>query len=65
MTPNQIKTRRLELGLTTAELANCLQITETELLKIESGESTVYTNKAFEEAFDHLEEVVFGTYAGA
>ena len=65
MTPNQIKLRRLELGLTVSELATCLQITTNELLKIESGESKAYADRAFEEAFERLEEVVFGTFAGA
>jgi transcriptional regulator with XRE-family HTH domain len=65
MTPNQIKLRRLELGLTVAELANALQITENELLQIETGKSALYESKAFEEAFECLEEIAFGTYAGA
>jgi transcriptional regulator with XRE-family HTH domain len=65
MTPNQIKVRRLELGLTVEEFASCLQITENELRRIESGESRIFESEAFEEAFSCLEEIAFATYAGA
>lgn len=65
MTPNQIKLRRLELGLTIGELAAALEITEIELRQIESGQSSVYTTAAFEEAFAQLEEREFLTFVGA
>ena len=65
MTPNQIKCRRLELGLTVGELAGVLNVTENELTAIESGASQLYMSKAFEEAFAVLEERVFGTFCGA
>lgn len=65
MTPNQIKLRRLEFGLTVSELAIALQLTENELLQIESGKSALYESRAFEEAFECFEEIAFATYAGA
>ncbi|MFZ2493236.1 MAG: helix-turn-helix domain-containing protein [Thermoanaerobaculia bacterium] len=65
MTPNQIKLRRLELGLSLSELAAALEITETELQLIESGQSDLYTNAGMEEAFALLEEREFLTFVGA
>lgn len=65
MTSNQIRNRRLELGLTLDELAFALDVDQTELLRIEAGESDTVRTRAFEEAFDLFEERVFGTFAGA
>lgn len=65
MTPNQIKLRRLELGLSTSELAAALEITENELRLIEAGESNIYATASFEEAFAQLEEREFLTFVGA
>ena len=65
MTPNQIRCRRLELGLTVSELAGVLNVTENELTSIENGTSQLYMSEAFEEAFAILEERVFGTFCGA
>jgi predicted transcriptional regulator len=65
MKPHEIKRRRLELGLTVAELAETLQVTQRELLLIESGDSRLYESAAFEEAFEVLEESVARTYHGA
>lgn len=65
MTPRQIKLRRLELGLSVAELAAELQVTEKELTAIEEGVSTLYETKAFEEAFERLEERAYATCVGA
>ena len=65
MTPTQIRARRVELGLTVAELASVLNVTENELSAIESNSSQLYMSEAFEEAFEVLEERVFGTFAGA
>jgi predicted transcriptional regulator len=65
MTPNQIKCRRLELGLTVDEFAFALNISEDEMLRIEAGESDYCRCEAFEEAFAVLEERVFGLMVGA
>jgi transcriptional regulator with XRE-family HTH domain len=65
MAPNEIRTLRLELGLTVDELAFALNITEAELLQIEAGESDLCRNPAFQEALDCFEERVFGTFVGA
>lgn len=64
MTPEEIRSRRLELDLTVDELAFALNLTEAELLKIEAGESNRHLTAEFEEAFDCLEDLVFWTYAG-
>lgn len=65
MTPNQVTCRRLELGLTVEELAFALNIEESELRRVEAGESAFCCSAAFEEAFDVLEERVFGLLVGA
>jgi transcriptional regulator with XRE-family HTH domain len=65
MTPEQIKSRRLELGLTVDELAFALNLTRQEVIQAESGESDYCTRRSFVEAFDLFEERVFGTFAGA
>ena len=65
MTPQEIKRRREELGLTVDELAFALNLTEAELMAIEAGESRLHLSPRFLEAFDEFEEKVFGTYVGA
>jgi predicted transcriptional regulator len=65
MTPEQVKCRRLELGLTAAELAYALRLDAEEICRIEAGESDLCVCQAFEELFDEFEERVFGTFAGA
>lgn len=65
MTPDQIRHRRLDLGLTVEELACALQLTPDELRCIESGESLYCVTSAFEEAFAALEERVVGLLVGA
>jgi DNA-binding transcriptional regulator YiaG len=65
MTPTEIKRRRLELGLTIDEMAFALNVTEAELTAVESGESDLHKGARFREAFEILEERVFGTYVGA
>ncbi len=65
MTPNQVKIRRLELGLTVDELAFALDLPVSELRLVESGDSDLCRQKRFEEAFDLFEERVFGTFVGA
>lgn len=65
MKPNQVKSRRLELGLTVAELAFALDMDADEILRIETGESDRCRCAEFEEAFDAFEEKIFGTFAGA
>lgn len=65
MKPNQIKVRRMELGLTVAELAAALQLTENELLMIEAGDTAFCESDAFEDTFAEFEERVFYTFAGA
>jgi transcriptional regulator with XRE-family HTH domain len=65
MTPNQVKCRRLELGLTLPELAFALNVDEAELRRIEAGESSGCCSEEFEEAFALLEERVFGLLVGA
>lgn len=65
MTPNQIRSRRMELGLTVDELAFALDVDQSELFRIESGESDAARTRDFEDAFDRFEERVFGTFAGA
>jgi transcriptional regulator with XRE-family HTH domain len=65
MTPNQVKSRRLELGLTVLELGYALNMDPQELARIESGESDGCRCREFEEAFDEFEEKIFGTFAGA
>lgn len=65
MTPREIIERRLELGLTTDELAFALNVTEEEMLRIEAGKSEYCHTPAFEEAFAILEERVAAMFAGA
>ena len=65
MTPNQITCRRLELGLTLDELAFALGISPIELHRIETGQSESHRSREFMDAFDVLEERVFGSYVGA
>ena len=65
MTPGQIRRRRVELGLSVAELAEILMITERELEAVEAGQSYMCTTAAFEEAFAILEERAFATFVGA
>lgn len=65
MTPSQMKLRRLELGLTENELAFALNITEEEVRRIEAGQSDFCYCAQFQEAFDALEERVFGLLVGA
>ena len=64
MTPAQIRSRRLEMGLSTAELAAILQLTENELLQIERGQCGQLLSDSIEDAFGMLEERLFATYAG-
>jgi len=65
MKPHEVRARRLELGLTVRELAFAIQVEETELLRIEAGESDLCRCREFEDAFAAFEERVFGTFAGA
>lgn len=65
MTPNQMKCRREELGLTEDELAFALNITEEEVRRIEAGQSDFCYCARFAEAFDELEARVFGLLVGA
>ena len=65
MTPGQIYRRRVELGLSVAELAEILMVTERELEAVEAGQSHMCTTAAFEEAFAILEERAFATFVGA
>jgi len=65
MTSEQIRAWRVELGLTVDELAFALNISEADMNAIEAGQSELHRTKAFKEAFDCLEERVFGTYVGA
>ena len=64
MTPKQVTSRRLELGLSVAELAAILNLTENELLQIERGHCGKVVFDAIEDAFGMLEERLFATYAG-
>lgn len=65
MKPHEVRSRRLELGLTVRELAFAINVDEAEILRIEAGESDLCRCQEFEEAFDEFEERVFGTFAGA
>lgn len=65
MKPNQVQSRRLELGLTVSELAFALKLDAEEIRRIEAGESDLCRCREFEEAFDEFEEKIFGTFAGA
>jgi predicted transcriptional regulator len=65
MTPNQIRLRRLELGLTVEELAWALDISNDEMERIEAGLSEYCRCAEFEEAFAELEQRVFGLFVGA
>ena len=64
MTPNQIKARRLELGLTADEMAWALNISEAELLQIEGGDARSCAVVDFDEAFALLEERLFSMMVG-
>ena len=64
MTPSQVHSRRIELGLSLAELAAILQLTESELHLIECGRCGSSIAPAIEDAFEILEERLFSTYAG-
>ena len=57
--------RRLELGLTVAELGYALKLDAVEIELIESGLSDLCTCREFEDAFDEFEERIFATFAGA
>ncbi len=65
MKSHQVKLRRIELGLTVAELAYALKLDEEEILRIESEQSDLCECREFEALFDEFEERVFGTFAGA
>ncbi len=65
MKPNQVLSRRLQLGLTVSELGYALNMDPDEILRIEAGESELCRCAAFDEAFDEFEERIFGTFAGA
>jgi predicted transcriptional regulator len=65
MKPHEVRSRRLELGLTVRELAFAINVREEELLRVEAGESDLCRCKEFEDAFDEFEERVFCTFAGA
>ena len=65
MNAHEVKSRRLELGLTVRELAFAINIQEEELIRVEAGQSDLCRRRAFEDAFDEFEERVFGTFAGA
>lgn len=65
MTPEQVRMRRIELGLTIEELAWALDMDETDLRRIESGDNALSRSRLFEDAFDRFEERVFGTFVGA
>lgn len=65
MKPHEVRSRRIELGLTVRELAFAINVDEEEILRIEAGESDLCRCKEFDEAFDEFEERVFGTFAGA
>jgi len=65
MTPNQLKLRRLELGLTEDEMAFALNITVDEVRRIEAGQSDFCYCAQFQDAVDALEERVFGLLVGA
>ncbi len=56
----------MELGLTIAELAAALQLTQNELQLIEAGDiACCCETPAFEATFSEFEERVFHTFAGA
>ncbi len=65
MTPQDIRKRREELGLTVDEMAFALNMTEAELMAVEAGESQQHLTPRFIDAFEAFEERVFGTYVGA
>lgn len=65
MKPHEVRSRRVELGLTIRELAFALNVQEEELRRVEAGESDLCVCREFEDAFDEFEERVFGTFAGA
>ncbi|MGZ5446332.1 MAG: helix-turn-helix domain-containing protein [Thermoanaerobaculia bacterium] len=65
MKPHEVRSRRVELGLTVRELAFAINVQEEEIRRIEAGESDLCRCREFEDAFDEFEERVFGTFAGA
>jgi hypothetical protein len=65
MKSHQVRLRRIELGLTAAELAYALQLDEEEIRRIEAGQSDLCECREFEALFDEFEERVFATFAGA
>lgn len=67
MTPFEIRSRRIELGLTPDELAFALGLglTAQEIRLIEEGSCDIHRTAEFREAFERLEERVFATIAGA
>ncbi len=65
MKPHEVRSRRIELGLTVRELAFAINVQEEEIRRIEAGESDFCRCREFDEAFDEFEERVFGTFAGA
>lgn len=65
MTAAQLRTRRVELGLTVDEMAFALNLTEAELAEIEAGRSDRHTSPEVLEALERLEERFFLCCVGA
>ncbi|HVS32118.1 MAG TPA: helix-turn-helix domain-containing protein [Thermoanaerobaculia bacterium] len=64
MTPEQVKSLRTEIELTVDEFAFALNITPSELRRIEAGESDYCHCAAFREAFEALEQRVMSLLVG-
>lgn len=56
MTPKDVRSRRLALGLTVEELAKALRLRMTDLREIENGERAVADAALFERTFARLEQ---------
>ena len=63
MTPKEIRSRRLALGLSVDEFAREVRLRGSEVREIEAGERAAPGSMVFEETFARLEEARRGSNA--
>ena len=63
MTPDQLRARRVQLGLSIDELALALEVDAAEWRRIEVGEADDSCSRTLAEAFERFEEKFFLSFA--